>query len=52
MEANKKSHDVIGGFGDKDGLPSDISELIARRGRSKQSFLGVNLGCGWGQASL
>ena len=43
MEAKTTSHDLME---DVDSLPSDISELIARNGRCKQSFVRVNLDCG------
>jgi hypothetical protein len=39
-----ESHDLIGEFGGSvDSLPSDVSEAVARKERSKQSFLRVNL---------
>ena len=43
MEAKTVSHDLMGD--NVDSLPSDISELIARRGRCKQSFIRAILDC-------
>ncbi len=39
-----ESHDLIGEFGGSvDSLPSDVSEVVARKEKSKQLFLRVNL---------
>ena len=47
MEDKTESHDVIGGLGvNVDYLPSNVFEFMPRRGRSKQSFLRVNLDFG------